>query len=174
MWNIEGIYPSLLTLTPWGWVLLPTNYLNIGLWGLTLKSQSVTNFSNSVSKKLTYSFAMKQHQVEKSFQNSCFVHRLCPFFLWTPFLRLSLISLTPNLPLPLAFSCGVLRAFSGSSVDKESACSAGDSSSIPGLGRSSGEGNGNLLQYSCLGNLMDKGVWQTEVHGGASQTQLSD
>ena len=95
MWNIEGIYPSLLTLTQWGWVLLPTNCLNIGLWGLTLKSQSVTNFSNSVSKKLTYSFAMKQHQVEKSFQNSCFVHRLCPFFLWTPFFRLSLISLTP-------------------------------------------------------------------------------
>ena len=49
-----------------------------------------------------------------------------------------------------------------------------DMGSIPGLGRSLGEGNGNLLQYSCLGNLMDKGAWQMAVHGGASQTQLSD
>ena len=57
---------------------------------------------------------------------------------------------------------------------KESACNEGDSSSIPGLGRSLGEGNGNLLQYSCLGNLMDKGAWQMAVHGGASQTQLSN
>ena len=41
---------------------------------------------------------------------------------------------------------------------KESACKAGDLNLIPGSGRSSGEGNGYLLQYSCLGNPMDKGV----------------
>ena len=35
---------------------------------------------------------------------------------------------------------------------------------IPGLGRSPGEGNGNLLQYSCLGNPMDRGVWWATVH----------
>ena len=47
--------------------------------------------------------------------------------------------------------------------------------SISGLGRSLGEGNGNLCQYSCLGNLMDRGAWQATVHGMAkSQTQLSD
>ena len=45
-----------------------------------------------------------------------------------------------------------------SSVGKESACNAGDLGSIPGLGRSPGEGNGNLIQYSCLENPMDRGA----------------
>ena len=46
--------------------------------------------------------------------------------------------------------------------------------SIPGLGRSPGEGNGNPLQYSCLGNLMDRGAWQATFHGvKTSQTPLS-
>ena len=40
-----------------------------------------------------------------------------------------------------------------------------DSGSIPGSGRSPGEGNGNPLQYSCLGNLMDRGAWRAMVHG---------
>ena len=43
--------------------------------------------------------------------------------------------------------------------------SVGDAALIPGSGRSSGEGNGNPLQYSCLGNSMDKGAWQATVHG---------
>ena len=47
----------------------------------------------------------------------------------------------------------------------ESACSAGDPGSIPGSGRSPGEGNGNPLQYSCLKNPMDRGAWQATVHG---------
>ena len=48
-----------------------------------------------------------------------------------------------------------------------SACNAGDLGSIPGLGRSPGEGNDNPLQYSCLENPMDKGAWQAAVHGVA-------
>ena len=40
-----------------------------------------------------------------------------------------------------------------------------DAGSIPGLGRSPGEGNGNLLQYSCLGNPMDRGAWCATIHG---------
>ena len=48
---------------------------------------------------------------------------------------------------------------------KVSACHAGDPGSIPGLGRSPGEGNGNPLQYSCLGNPMNRGAWWTLVHG---------
>ena len=48
--------------------------------------------------------------------------------------------------------------FSDGSDDKESACNAGDQGSIPGLGRSPGEGNGNLLQYSCLENSMERGA----------------
>ena len=61
------------------------------------------------------------------------------------------------------------------SVDKESACNAGDLDSIPGLGRSPGEGNGNPLQYSSLENPMDRGAWWATVHGVVkSRTQLSD
>ena len=48
-----------------------------------------------------------------------------------------------------------------------------DVGSIPGSGRSPGEGNGNLLQYSCLENTMDRGAWQATVHGVTkSWTQL--
>ena len=47
---------------------------------------------------------------------------------------------------------------------KKSACSAGDLGSIPGLGRSPGEGNGNPLQYPCLENLMDRAAWWAAVH----------
>ena len=57
----------------------------------------------------------------------------------------------------------------------ESACNAGDPSLIPGLRRSPREGNDNPLQYSCLENPMDRGAWQTIVHGVAkSWTRLSD
>ena len=49
--------------------------------------------------------------------------------------------------------------FPGGSNGKVSAYNVGDPGSIPGLGRSSGEGNGNLLQYSCLENPMDGGAW---------------
>ena len=57
-----------------------------------------------------------------------------------------------------------MRGFPYSSVDKESACNAGDPGLIPGLGKSSAEGNGNPLQYSCLGNAMDRGAWWATVH----------
>ena len=50
---------------------------------------------------------------------------------------------------------------------KESACNARDPGSIPVSGRSHREGNGNPLQYSCLGNAMDRGAWQDTVHGVA-------
>ena len=60
----------------------------------------------------------------------------------------------------------VFLGFPGGSDDKESAsCNAEDLGSIPGLGRSPGEGHGNPLQYSCLENPMDKGAWWAIVHG---------
>ena len=66
--------------------------------------------------------------------------------------------------------------FPDDSVDKESACKAGDTgnmASILGLGRSPGGGYGNPLQYSCLGNPMDRGGWWATVHRVAnSQTIL--
>ena len=61
--------------------------------------------------------------------------------------------------------------FPGGSVVKNLPVNAGDADSIPVLGRSPGEGNGNPLQYSCQGNPMDRGAWQATVHGVAkSQT----
>ena len=67
----------------------------------------------------------------------------------------------------MSFLCG--------SDGKESACNVGDPGSIPGSGRSPGEGSGNPLQYSCLENPMDGGAWQATVHEVAkSQTRLSN
>ena len=64
-----------------------------------------------------------------------------------------------------------MRRFPGGSDGKASACNAGDSGSIPGLGRSPGERNGNPLQYSCLENSMDGGAWWAIVQRVAkSQT----
>ena len=63
----------------------------------------------------------------------------------------------------------------GGSEGKASACNAGDQGSIPGLGRSPGEGNGNPLQYSCLENPMYGGAWEATVHGVSKcRTRLSD
>ena len=64
--------------------------------------------------------------------------------------------------------------FPGGSEDKASACNAGDSGLIPGVGRAPGEGNGNSLQYSCLENPMGRGAGQATVHGVAkSRTRLA-
>ena len=59
-------------------------------------------------------------------------------------------------------SLSYLFNFSDGSVGKESACNAGatDVDSVPGVGRSPGEGNGSPLQYSCLKNPMDRGAWR--------------
>ena len=65
-----------------------------------------------------------------------------------------------------------LIGFTGGLNCKDSACNAGDLGSIPRLGRSPGEGNGNPPQYSCLENSMSGGVWQATVHRvEKSQTQ---
>ena len=59
----------------------------------------------------------------------------------------------------------VFGGFPSGSESKESACNAGDLGSIPWLRRSPGEGNGNLLQYSCRENPMDRGAWRATVYG---------
>ena len=61
----------------------------------------------------------------------------------------------------------VFLNFSGGSDGKVSAYNAGDPGSIPESGGSSGEGNGNPLQHSCLENPMDGGAWEATVHGVA-------
>ena len=62
-----------------------------------------------------------------------------------------------RLPTPMGFP--------GGAEVKASACNVGDLGSIPGSGRSPGEGNGNPLQYSCLANPVDRGAWWATVHG---------
>ena len=57
------------------------------------------------------------------------------------------------------------EGFPCTSVSKESVCNAGDLGSIPGSGRSPGEGNDSPIQYSCLGALLDRGTWRATGHG---------
>ena len=59
---------------------------------------------------------------------------------------------------------GYLMSFSGGSDGKESSCNAGETSLIPGFGKSPGEMNGYPLQYSCLENPMHRGAWEATVH----------
>ena len=65
------------------------------------------------------------------------------------------------------------RGFLDGSVVKNLPASAGDVCSIPGLARSPGEGNGNPLQYSCLGNPMDRGAWQAIVNGVPKESDMT-
>ena len=93
--------------------------------------------------------------------------------------RLQLIVLSSRFPqfihaLILALTYPVV-GFRGGSDGKESACNTGGLGSIPGSGISPGEGNGYLFQYSCLGNPMIRGAWQSTVHGVTKcQTWLND
>ena len=63
--------------------------------------------------------------------------------------------------------------FPGGSVVKNPLANAGDMGSIPGLGISAGERNGNPLQCSCLGNPMDRGTWWATVHGVAKESNMT-
>ena len=67
----------------------------------------------------------------------------------------------------VSHQCANNEGFPGGSVVKNPPANVGDVGSIPGQGRSPGEGKGNRLQYSCLGNPMDRGAWQATVHGVA-------
>ena len=63
--------------------------------------------------------------------------------------------------------------FPGGSVVKNSPASAGNMCSVPGWGRSAGERNGNPLQYSWLGNPMDRGAWGATVHGVSKESDMT-
>ena len=66
-----------------------------------------------------------------------------------------------------------MSGFPGGSVVKNMPANARDTGSIPGLGRSLGEGNGYPLQYSCLGNPIDRGTWQATVHGVTKESDMT-
>ena len=73
------------------------------------------------------------------------------------------------------YKTGFIAGFPGGSVVKNPPANVGNTGSNPGLGRSPGEGNGNPLQYSSMGNPMGRGAWQARVHGvPKNQTQFSD
>ena len=67
----------------------------------------------------------------------------------------------------------MLMGFPAGSVVENLPANAEDTSSIPGSGRSPGEGNDNPLQYSCLGNPMDRGAWRATVHGVAKESDMT-
>ena len=71
-------------------------------------------------------------------------------------------------------TCPSKRGFPGGSKAKNPPANAGDVGSIPGSGRSPEEGNGNPLQYSCLGNPMDRGAWQVAVHGVTKELNMTE
>ena len=76
--------------------------------------------------------------------------------------------------LVIAFACSYNEGFPRGSVVKDLAANMGDMGSVPGWGRSPGEGNGNSVQHSCLENSKDRGAWWGAVHGVAkSQTRLT-
>ena len=64
-------------------------------------------------------------------------------------------------------------AFPGGTVVQNPSANVGDAGSIPGLGRSTGEGNDNSLQYSCLKNSMDRGAWWATVHETAKESDMN-
>ena len=66
----------------------------------------------------------------------------------------------------------MFKGFPGDLVVKSPPANAGDTGSIPGSGRSPGEGNGNPLQYPWLGNAMDRGAWRAAVHGVTKEWDL--
>ena len=73
-------------------------------------------------------------------------------------------TLSPNCPLV---------GFPGGSDSKETACNVENPGSIPGSRRSSGEGNGNALQYSSLGNPMGRGAWRFTVRGVTKEQDMT-
>ena len=84
---------------------------------------------------------------------------------WLLALPLSGYSLLQGFPGLFTWWSQEEMGFPGGSVIKNPSANAGDTGSIPGSGRSPEEGNGNPLQYSCLGNPMDRGAWRATVHG---------
>ena len=75
-------------------------------------------------------------------------------------------------PSDLRFG-GLTNFIPGGLEGKASACNAGDLASIPGWGRSPEEGNGNPLQYSCLGNPIARGTWWATVHGVNKESDVT-
>ena len=120
----------------------------VGIYCCGLTNDLILVTCNNVFLTHLYTFALTLHEV----------HSLESTFPIKPLLYIHLASLVAQKVKNLPANAGDTR----------------DTSLIPGFGRSPGEGNGNLLQYSYLESSMDRGAWRATVHGVAkSQTQLS-
>ena len=75
--------------------------------------------------------------------------------------------------LIIKWEISTYKGFLGGSVVKNLPANAGDPSSVSGAGRFPGGGNGNVLQYSCLGNPTDRGSWQATVHSVAKESDMT-
>ena len=117
---------------------------------------------------ICYTF-VKVHQLV-----NCIVYKLYPVFKKIFFQEglLFLPSLTKNYVINLKFL--YYLDFPGSWDSREFACNAGDLGLIPGSRRFPGKGNGNPLQYLCLGNSMDRGAWRAAVRGLTEWAQLTN
>ena len=153
----------------WLWLSLSACFRNIFGWNCALPISCNPHSSN-------YQWFVLQSP--HTFQ-SCSSHLescICPYFEeHPPFLLFFLLSLFFCLLFPQIHT--YMWGFPDATVVKNLPVNAGDArvvGSIPGLGRSPREGNGNPLQYSCLGNSMDRGAWRATVHGATkSQAWLS-
>ena len=123
---------------------------------------NIKTYSNNFSIGHNSDFLKKERKKEKYFQHFKSSYKFCSFLF-------TFIHSAWN-PLDLR-SFSKIRGFAGGSDSKESVCNVRDLGSIPGLGRSHGEGNSYPLQYSGLEYSMDRRAWQATVHGVAkSQT----
>ena len=155
--------------------VIPQLFSTLGIF--TTKTVSAKLRKAKARKVSTSNPDDRARAVETLYLDLVIIKVLC-VFPFCPFLLIDLPqlfhlhacnSILNNLKVALC-PCITRKGFPGSSVVKNLPASAGDSrdvGSIPGSGRSPGEGNGNMLQYSCLGNPMDKGAWQATVLGVA-------
>ena len=121
-------------------------------------------------------FCIFHLQLKKFWDISIYVYTMWNYFVkadnWTFFHTVGWF------PYLLSFSCKINYVIGASQMakrlkKKNPPANAGDTSLIPGSGRTPGEGKSNLLQYSCLGNPINRGAWQATVHGVA-KSWLSD
>ena len=145
----------------------PQNIVNGFMVGRKLSGNLVENKCQKLGMCKLFSYLIGndytvQHNHTQAPQAQVLSHASLPYCI-KPQAWLGASSFTsPSWPLP------------GGSDGKASTCNAGDQGSIPGLGRSPGEGNGNLLQYSCLENSMDGGAWWSTVHGGHKESDTTE
>ena len=163
----------------WNWSLFHLGFppFATSFWGgksITEKfrrSDTITYSLYSTSSKLSQENAVtwnfksykkqKQHRIHCS--NSCDSGNSI-WYMYFPIITVKVIKPIFIQWYTLHFKCMLREKSFLSGSEVKSTCNAGDMGSIPGLGRSPGEGNGNPLQYSCLGNSMDRGAWQAIIH----------